>query len=157
MLIIIIIVFILTIINYKSLLRLIKKEEHLEYSNINYIGVKLDMQSEVIDIYDIDVINAILKYLNSMTLIKEEIPRKYQVNYIDDYEKYMNRLENCGYFIMSISDSLLCFSNEYVSVTYDGYNYTSYFVIDSGFNSETNTSKFHEFLYDMLRENVEDE
>ncbi len=148
------VILVIIAVNYRSLVRSIKEKEHFAYRNIDYIGVKLDMGSYVTDVYDAAVIAEILQYLNSMTLIKEKIPKKDRADYSDDREKYKNKLENIGYFIVSVSDDLLCFSTEYVSVTSDGQNYTSYYIVDSGFDSEANTSRFHDFLYALLKENA---
>ena len=151
------VVVIFLLINHRPFLRMFKKTKHLNYSDISYISVKLGIDANNIDIYDTDDIEKIIDYLNSLELIEEMIPRKEKAFYDGDDEVYDNKLRETGWFIISISGNLISFSTEYLTVLYeDGFTQRSYYIVDSGYNPETQTSKFYDFLEELVSKYVEE-
>ena len=139
----------------KTLLRIFKKKESLNYHNINSIEVipRNVRDVGVIQIENKEDIEKILNYLNSLELIKEKKPN-YKINSRDG-------LSQVGYFTIHFygynSDGIT-FTTEYLTIYHGGHDwdYTSYYIVDSGYNPNNNSSKFSDFLDELISKYVEE-
>ncbi len=138
--------------NYRSLFRVFKKEYGFSYHNVDCISVKYT-DTNLIKISDDNDIKSILDYLNSMEMIKEKIPNKEKALYHENWEEYENKLSEIGYFSILISDNTMVFTTEYVTVTTDGcddeQHRTSYYIKNSGYDTENKTSNLYDFLKEI--------
>ena len=153
------------IIFRENIIRL-KLSTRLNYSeNVAYITIYDDRLIEVvgsnseieinsigdIEIHNREVIEKIIKYLNSLELIEDNLTEYEdvdidEVEYFDvtifrnDNEKYLN-----GYDIIAFQTNYLSFIPE----GHDCYG-TRYYIKNSGYDPKTKTSKTFEFLYDLI-------
>ena len=137
-----------------ALFRTFKTKENLNYSNINNIKV-LHVNDDIgsIQVENKEDIEKILNYLNSLDLIKEKRP-DYNIN-------SMSELSDIGYFSIYFSGSsfdAITFTTEYLTIHHNGHDwdYTSYYIKDSGYNPEDKTSNFYNFLSELVSEYVEE-
>lgn len=156
-----ILIFIIILFFYRrDVLRIFKKSESLNYyKDVEYVeifdkgGYINGNRNIVID--DSEDIERLFEFLNSLELIKEELPRKYR--YDDEYFDILIVLRNS----VGNYDELFSFISNYVVV----YNeerkseYIEYYIKDSGYNSKDKKSKVYNFLYDMVnkkQDNIKD-
>lgn len=153
-------IFIILLLFYrKDFLRIFKESESLNYhKDISYIQVfdnckfinSGDSTEVIID--DSEDIKKLLKFLNSLELVKEEGPRKY--NYNDEY-LYINivlknSIGNFDEAFFFIDNYLIVYNEERKS------EYIEYYIKDSNYNYKDKTSKVYNFLHDMVNKKQED-
>ena len=128
---------IVAIISYKPTIRKIKEIQHFNYSNVDNVTIKYTGYGKI-KIENVDDVNQIIEYLNSLELIEEKIPKKEQAYYEGDWEKYEKDLKSIGYFSVSINEDILYFSTRYVSVMVEEYDDNShcntYYIKNSDYN-----------------------
>jgi len=155
-----IVIFIILIIiaNWKNILRSFKPVVSLNYqediANIEYIEISdkgrfrvpADDNRFVFKIYDKEEIKKIIDYLNSLELIADKRSIKYN-----------NDLNSIGYFTIfiqkrNLDHTLIEFMTNYLTFLPNGYDweYTEYYIKDSGYNPKTAKSKTFDFLYDLI-------
>lgn len=124
---------------YRPITRKFKKVQHFSYNSADFIDVKY-MGKNYIRINDVNEINQIIEYLNSLELIEEKIPKRKRAEYEGDWEAYENDLRDIGYFSVSINENLLSFSTCYVTVSPLGCECeglsTSYYIKGAVFDKE---------------------
>ena len=146
----------------KDFIRTFKKKESLNYHDIRGIQVnRINNGTGTIQIEDKDDIERILSYLNSLELIREKIPKNESPDYDGDIDKYLSKFDNIGFFTISLYGSTsdgIAFTTEYLTVYHNGYDwdYTSYYIVDSGYNPEDNSSKFYDFMVELISKYVEE-
>ena len=135
----------------------------MNYKNMDYIEV-YPSSGGYIKIEDSEDIEKILDNFNSLKVIKEKIPSKSKLEYHGEgkYEEYLERLRETGAFSISFhgsSSDRIYFTNEYFTIYHNGYDwdYTEYYIIDSGYNPEDNSSKFYDFMVELISKYVEEQ
>lgn len=134
---------------YIPITRSFKKVQHFRFISADFIDVKY-MDKNYIRINDVNEINKIIEYLNSLELIEEKIPKRKQAEYKGDWEAYESDLKDIGYFSVSINDSLLSFSTYYVTVSPLGCECealsTSYYIKGAVFDKESKEINIMDFF-----------
>lgn len=136
-------IFLLVLCYGDILFRVFKKKENLNYNDITHIDFipEHSMDVGVIHIENKDDIEQIINYLNSLDLIKQKI--KYNI-------KSTNELNEIGHFIIKLygaSSDGIVFTTEYLTIYRNGDDWEniSYYILNSGYNSEDKTSNFYNF------------
>lgn len=134
---------------YRPITRKFKKIQHFSYNSANFIDIKY-MDKNYIRINDVNEINKIIEYLNSLELIEEKIPKQKRAEYEGNWEAYENDLRDIGYFSVSINEDVLSFSTCYVTVSplgceCDGLS-TSYYIKGAVFDIENKKINIMDFF-----------
>ncbi|HHX58142.1 MAG TPA: hypothetical protein GX710_09015, partial [Clostridiales bacterium] len=160
--IVIVIISAVIIFCWRPVSRIFKKSSNMNYKNMDYIEV-YPSSGGYIKIEDSEDIEKILDNFNSLKVIKEKIPSKSKLEYHGEgkYEEYLERLRETGAFSISFhgsSSDRIYFTNEYFTIYHNGYDwdYTEYYIKDSGYNPEDKTSKFSDFLDELISKYVEE-
>lgn len=134
---------------YRPITRNFKKVQHFSYNSADFIDVKY-MDKNYIRINDVNEINQIIEYLNSLELIEEKIPKRKRAEYEGDWKAYENDLRDIGYFSVSINENLLSFSTCYVTVSPLGCECeglsTSYYIKGAVFDKESKKINIIDFF-----------
>lgn len=119
------------------------KKEHLELKNILTIEINVDKwySDRTVKISNKDAMEKLQNYINSLELIELE----------KDYER------NCpGHmYMMFLPYDTISIKGEYLSVhpnDKDDKVYTEYYIVDSGYNPITGSSKVSRFMDKLIRQ-----
>lgn len=151
--------FLLIVLSCKPFIRMFKKETHLNLKYDLALDVKYvdENSTDIYHIYLDNDIQAITDYLNSLELVEEEIPYNNSSVYMRSTEEYENKLSEKGYFAieLDVHQNIIYFSTDYIAISAywvcecDTNYYRSFYLKNSGYDPENNTSDFYNFLKEI--------
>ena len=115
------------------------------WGNSNLVG---DAGEFILD--DKDDIEYLLNFINALELVNKEMPK--QRNFQNNGHFYLEIYGNNDYEDRKEILDIFLFTTQYLSVIHRGHDwdYTDYFIKDSGYNCITQSSRTYEFLYELI-------
>jgi len=115
-------------------------------------GIKINDIGEIdIEIHDREDIEKIIKYLNSLKLIEDNLIEyvPFDRNNVGFFEIFIFR---DGFENDSDAVDIIAFETNYLAFIPNGHDWkeTRYYIKNSGYNHKTKTSKTFNFLYDLI-------
>lgn len=152
-------VIVISIIYEREISRNFKQKESFNYQSIEIGCIEVIGRNKGgIKIEKIEDIVKILNYLNSLELIKEKSPN-YNTQKTEDSDKigYFRVIFNPGRNFNDVVCDAFTFKTDYITVHNKGYDYdyTDYYIVDSGYNPKDQSSNFSVFLDEILIKYIE--